>query len=407
MKKFIWTFLFVFILTAINPQKFVYAEDNSLDLDTAIGKAMNNTSALKNIENKLNNLQENYENYKNASLLAQSRYDADVHYRELLNNNNLNIKEKNELEYYTQNFGAPLTAEERIYYKKMKELTIPNIDYAMNISTLQKQVIKNTIISSVSELYGNLIKVNNGIALEKGLVEDLNKNYTTSMDKLQNGFISSSQTEIIKLNLDKENLQLSKLQRNKEYLINTLNKVMDEDINTRYTKYEDIKFNPIEHKTLNDYLTQALKSRIEILSTSQAYDLKQQEYSIIAEVYLDDNNLNKINAKYDLSSTKTKKDNAKTKVEQEIKVSYKLLQNKIADYENYIKKYDIQKSFYEDIQKKYFIGFATDLNLMDAELALKNAQLQMDNARIDVWLYQIKMKYAAEAGPAFSVEVNK
>lgn len=402
MKKFVWIFIFVFILTAINPQRLVYAEDNSLDLDTAISKAINNTSALKNVENKLSNLQENYESYKNASLFAQSRYDADARYKELLNSKNLGLKEKKEIEDYIQNFGAPLSDEERIYYKKLKELTLPNIDYAINMSTLQKQVVKNTVISSVSELYGNLIKVNNGIVVEKGLIEDLNKNYTNSMAKLQNGLISSAQTEIIKLNLDKENLQLSKLQRNEEYLINTLNKVMEEDIGTRYTKYAEIKFNPIEHKTLNDYLTPALKNRIEILSTSEAYELKQKEYSIIAEVYLDDNNLKKINAKYDLNSTKTKRDTAKTKVEQEIKVSYKLFQNKIADYENYVKKYDIQKSFYEDIKKKHSLGFATDLNLMDAELALKNAQLQMDNARIDVWIYQVKLKYAVEAGPAFS-----
>lgn len=406
MKKSIWVFLFIFMIQIVNPQNFVYAEDNSLDLNTVISKTLNNSSALKNVENKLSNLQENYQNYNTSSLYAQSRFEADTHYKELLNKDNLSLSEKKELDDYIKNYASPLTDAERITYKKAKDLTIPNIDYAINMSTLQKQVTNNALVASASELYANLIKVNNGIDIEKSLIQDLQKNYDNSLIKLQNGLVSNMQIQVTKLNLDKEQLQLSKLERNKEYLINNLNKLMGEDIQVRYSKYEAIKLDPIENKTLNDYLTPALQKRLEIQNADQAYDLKQKEYDIIAEVYLDDNNLNKINAKYDLTNTKTKKDTAKTKVEKEIKGGYKAFQNKIADYKSYQNKYDIQKSNYEDILKKYSLGLVTDANIMDVEVSLKNAQIQMDNARIDTWIYQLKMKYAAEAGPAFSVTVN-
>lgn len=406
MRKSAWVFMIIFAILTLNSLQIVYAEENTLNLETVINKSLQNSSALKNQQNRLNNLQENYQMAEKGSLLAQSRVEADEHYRELVSRKDLTLKEKAEQEAYLQMFSAKLTDEERVYYKKLKEMTIPNIEYGINVTTLQKKATQNGIMGGASELYGNLIKVNNGIEVKKSLVEDLEKNYSNVQSLLRYGYVASTKVHLVELTLEENKLELEQLAKQKELLIDNLNKLMGEDVSKRYSKYEAINMEPVEHKSLNEYLNAAIEKRIEIVSSEKAYALKQKEYNIIAEVYLDDNNLNKINSKYDLANSRKQRDDYKTEVEKGIKNSYKLFQNKIADYENSISKYNIQKSNYEDDKNKYQLGLLTDTNLLDTSLYVKNAELQMNNARIDVWIYQTKMKYASSEGPAFSIAIQ-
>lgn len=277
----------------------------------------------------------------------------------------------------------------------------------ISAENLLNQFITNELVNTNSvridaySKYISLLKANYAVNIQRALNDSLKKTNAKTQLQLSNGSISKSDARLVEINYSKSNYMLDSYERNLDSAYMDVNLAMGQDISKRYTSLIDKNIVPDEKiKPLDDYIEAALASRGEIVNAQNALDAKKKAFEYDKGVPRTDYAFYIKKTQYEID--KDEKDLEKTKINVQLEITngYKTLEGYMKAMESQQINYDLAKSNFESAKIKYSNDMITINQLIDAEIAKSQAQIDLKNAQLDAWLEQAKMNNATGVGPA-------
>ncbi|SKA76671.1 Outer membrane efflux protein [Caloramator quimbayensis] len=387
-------FLVIFSSTA-------YAESSTLFLNNIIDDAIENSITLKSLSNKVKSLEKSKSDAEEASKDAAQRLDTNEALKDLLKNySSLSPAEKMQVTMLIR-MHIIMTIDDKLQFTKIKELSVPNADYAILQNKNNMEIAKNSSILSISQQFNTILNMQDSIKLQNNNIKILEDRLNTAKIQYDNGLISNKDYKTLESSLKKSKLELLKMQNNMNSLVITLNQAINKPLLTKYDEFSDSGMTPyLDIKSLDEYINTALTYRSEIICNQKYYDIKKREYEITYEVYPSDLNDNTQQAKYDMEDAQNKLEQSKEDIKIEITTLYKDIEKNIQDINNYQKKYDAAKYDNEIAKKKYSFGLISRLDVENSNLNLLQAQIQLNQAKRTLYINELKLNFACGIGPA-------
>lgn len=366
--------LSIILIILLFSSSFVFAADEVLDIEKAAIKAVQNSSSVKVTNNYLDMASDSYTTIMNTTERSK---------RLLLipqGTNTFTIIKNLEL--------LPITAENQL-----------------NKADINFQTTQSFTRIAAYRAYITLLGADYGVELQEKLVKNMETNYKNAQTKLKLGTMSSSDAKIAEINYLKEKLNLQKYQRNAQSALMALNKMMGEPLTKEYSQYVENNINPSDTmRSLEDYLNSSVSSRSEVLTAQWDLDFKKKEqvhdkltHPILTDIYY-------TTSKYDLQEAENILTTAKIDVEMDLTTGYRNLETKMKDWENAENQYDLAKTTYDNVSKSYAQGLVSVIQLMEADKSLTGSKIQLRNAQLEAWLYQIRMDIASSIGPGMKAQ---
>lgn len=376
MKKIISliTIIFIFILSFSGTLADNALVEESLDIEKAAINIINNSSDIKSVERSIKSAEDQYANMNTTR-------------QQILN-------------------AMSKTGGNSFSLYKSYELLPYQIEYSITAANNTKENTVASVRLQAYTLYINLLKIKYSVDLQTDLVKNLQDNYNKSSINYKNGKITKNDLRLIEINLEKAKMQLNQYKRNYDSALMALNKSMGKDINTKYNSLIDNNIVPsMEIQSLESYMNKALESRAEVLNAkaniayqNKSFEFDKLNYTTSQKDY--DDYMQK--AQYDLDQIQYQYDITKIDIQSEINTGYKNLLNKLKSCESAQKQCEIAKYNYETAEKSYELANITLYELENAKISYTQSQINLKNAQLDLWLYEIKMDYASGIGPGLS-----
>jgi outer membrane protein TolC len=190
------------------------------------------------------------------------------------------------------------------------------------------------------------------------------------------------------------------MQRNFDMTLINLNKTIGEPVDKKYISYSSDNMSIMTAiKPYDEYLSDAMKNRAEILNAELGYKLKKIEYDLTKAAYPLESDIHNSDAKFAMDDAYNTLEAAKIDLEIEIASAYKELEKRLKNWESSEKLYQSAQENYKGVVSKYSMNMVTEKVLTDANISLAKAEMQLKNARRDLWIQQLKMEYASGIGP--------
>lgn len=346
----------------------VQTTQNSLDIDTAINMAIENSYSIKKLDIGIQQ--------------AQNGYKDAVR----------NAANYNKMIPYTQ-------GDQKLSLIKGRDFAQLEYKYAVFQYTNVKEVAKNQLKLGVYQLYSGLMTVKDGLEIEQRNFNNVEQQYKKAQLQLSLGQISPVEAKSSEAAYFAEQAKLNQLQRQYDALTKQLNQLLGVDLNTKYTDFAKDNLAAAAYpKTYNEYLKDALTNRVEIRNDNENINVKKMEFeSVRAEFPYNNSPQYKI-AKFPIEDAKNKLETDKVDISIEINSLYSDLQDKIKKLEPEQKKYDSAKRTYEKAQQSYNLGLLSKIDFDKAELGFKAEEAAIKSIQRDIWLAQTKLNYASNLG---------
>lgn len=351
----------------------VFASDvqptqNSLDIDTAINMAIENSYKIKSLDIGIQQAQNKY----NDALRSAADYNKKIPY---------------------------VTGDQKLGLIKLRDFTQLESKYAVFKYTNIKEAAKNELKLGVYQLYSGLITAKEGLELEQKNFNNVEQQYKKAQLQLSLGQVSPGDAKSSEAAYMAEKAKLNQLQRQYDSLTKQLNQLLGVDINTKYTSFtKDNLATQAYPKTYNDYVKDALTNRVKIRNDNENINVKKLEFeSVRAEFPYSTSPQYQI-AKFPMEDAKNELETHKIDISIEINGLYNDLQNKIKSLEPEQKRYDSAKRTYEKALQSYNLGLISKIDFDKAETGLKYEELQLKSIQRNIWLAQTKLDYASNLG---------
>lgn len=380
-----------------------YAENSKLLLSNIINDSIENSITLKSLNNQIKSLEKSKSDAEKASKEAAQRLETNEALQDLLKNySTLSAAEKMQVIMLIR-MHIIMTIDDKLQFTKIKELSVPNADYAILQNKNNIEIAKNSAILLISQQFNTILNMQDSIKLQKENIKILEDKFNIAKIQYDNGFISSKDYKTLENNIKKSNLELLKMQNNMNNLIIILNQSLNRPVLTKYDEFSDSEMTPyLEIKSLEEYINMALSNRSEIICNQRYYEIKKREYEITYEFYPSELNDNTQQAKYDMEDAKNKLEQSKEDIKIEITTLYKDIEKNIQDIDNYQKKYDKAKYDNDIVNKKFNLGLISRIDLETSNLNLLQAQIQLNQAKRNLYINELKLNFACGIGPASS-----
>lgn len=281
----------------------------------------------------------------------------------------------NEISYDDSVFELRTASENNEYTSlavKIKEL---NNKFSNN--KVNTEIEKQSIELSIIEFFSSVIEAQNSLELYEKNISLSEKQLKISEVKLKLGKISETAYNAEKVNYDK----LIKQKTEKEASINnafySLNKVLGEDLKTRYNLVLDIEYTPLGDTDLEYYVLKAKSSAQSIVEKEQAAEIAKYQLDRYAVLYTEGSKESRQNA---YAQSQRALDEAKTTLELNIRTLYTDIVKSESDYETALIELEKLNSDYKILQKKYELGKATSVELEEAELNILEKEISIQTA---------------------------
>lgn len=382
------------VLMVVSSSSAAFAQGNVFDVDAAINSALKNSYSIKMQNYSVESAQNGVDKAQDAADKASETLAINDSMMDLKGKENKTEDEKKSLERF-----VPLNDDQRYELTKTKELGPLEAKYQLTVATNNKEVAENTLKLNIYSQYSILMNLKDSMDLEQNKVDNLLATYKKAQLQMELGSISKIDAKKSEASYVSEKPVLTKFQRNMETSQMTMNQVIGEDIYKTYDSFpKDIILDTPKIKTLDEYLIDAFKNRVEIVNTEGNLNLKKAAYELANKEYPNESEKNNQSAKYDIDEAQNNLDMLKLNVQQEITDSYNELTKKAKTIEYSQKAFNIAKKNYDESLIRYNLGMISKIDLNSSEITYKQAENTLKSLERDLWLAQLKMEYQCGKG---------
>lgn len=343
----------------------VQPAQKSLDLDTTINMAIENSYSIKKLDIGIQQAQNSY----NDALRNAASYNAKIPY---------------------------VDGDTKLSLIKGRDFTQLEYKYAIFQYTNVKEVAKNQLKLGVYQLYSGIMSVKDGLDVEQRNFNNVEQQYQKAKLQLSLGTASTVDVKTSEAAYVAEKAKLNQLQRQYDGLVKQLNQLLGVDINTKYSDFtKDNLASQASPKTYNEYIKDALTNRVEIRNDNENINVKKAEFNSVRSAFPYNTSPQYKIAKYPVEEAQNKLDTDKVDISIEINSLYNDLQNKIKKLEPEQKKYDSAKRTYDKALQSYNLGLISKIDFDKAEIGLKAEEIALKSIKRDIWLAQTKLDYAS------------
>lgn len=286
-------------------------------------------------------------------------------------------------------------------YLRITELAPLDADYSLFLAEKELDVTDSSLRIDFYEQYINFLKLLDTIELQKKDLEIKEKKFVKVQYEFNQGNISKAAFEEESRNIQKARLQLDNSIINKDAAIVKINVNTNQPLLKEFSIYERPSIEKIMNEVnFDEYLQQALTNRIEIITAEKKLEIKNAQYEKVNKLFPDKKDEHNVDAKNYIDEAKLALDKAKLDVEIEVRDIFSNLDKKITSINNLEKKLNLAKFNYNDAEGKYKMGLITKEQLDDLNLILIQAENTVNNLKLDLFLYKMKMDNANGLGPA-------
>lgn len=365
------TLTFTIILTVCT-STVAFAKGNTLDIDSFIDTAIQNSYDVKNADISIQKAQNSYkDDVKSAASYSDQLSQKDA----ILNlNTRLNIMEK---------MSDPPEQDKFSEYKY----------------TEIKAVAQNQVELSAYSQYTTVMNDKDAVNLENQKFSNAQEQYNSAELELNIGTISSSDEKKAETAYLAEKNQLRKAERQYNTDIQSLNKIAGIDI---YTQYDVLLRDKVTEspyiRDYSDYLNDALKNRVEVLIGQKNIELQKFKCDVVDGVFPDEQSVPKRLAQADIDNAADNVEIQKLNITSEINSLYNDLQVKTRMLGSKKDALKLAQINYNTAQVKYNWGVLSKIDFDTQDANLKSAQNDLKSAERGIWLAQLKLQLACSAG---------
>ena len=362
--------------------------------------------SFKTMEISRSNIQKSIDTLRNSVNMAIQALDADDRYHELLDAEDLWEEDLDpelafELDMYRQMKYEELTSDQRRQLIMVRDLGYEQFNFNITQLDYNVEIMKNQLTYGAYAQYSGIAKMQAAIALQKEALELQNTNLEILKKKYELGMATRIDVEDAELSYEKSKIDLRRQQRSLTSLITGFNKLLGENLATTYQDFDRTKLTPtLKDKSVNVYITSALKNRSEILIAQESLSLAQRQAALYDNEISNARTLNdKQDAIQAAQEAEIKYDLAVQDVRSGINDAYKqlvALRGLKAYYESQIQ---TAQDNYDKAQKLYEYGMTTAVSVDQVRMSLTQAKMQLEMNLIDTWLQQQKLEIMSGIGP--------
>lgn len=347
MKKIRLLCIGVAVAAALTSTASVQAGQNSLDVDSIINTAIENSYQIKSVDISIEKAQNSYKDQTRSG-------DGD---------------------------GAFQTKSSITQYENIKESA--------------KNQIKQTLYTQ----YVSFMNIKDALELEQKRFSNVEAQYNKAQLQLKMGLISSIEAKSSEKSYYDEKAQLNKAQRQFDLVNKTINQIIGVDLNTTYSGFnKDIIVEGPNIKTYDEYVRDALANRVEILNDNESIKVKKLQFDSVKGAHPYNNEPEYKLAQYSLEEVQNKLETDKIDISIEINDLYNTLQNKIKSLESEKVKYNSAKKDYNTALQKYNLGMMSKIDFDQQEISFKAEENTLKSIERDIALAKMKIEFASGKG---------
>lgn len=327
---------------------FVQAAGNTLDIDNAINKAIENSYQIKNIDISIEKAKNSYKDATRGS----GGGDADIEAK-----------------------------------------------YSIYQYTNLKEAAKNSVKLNIYNQYASFINSKEALDLETQKFQNAEAKYKKAQLQLSLGLIGKPDLKGIEQAYYNEKSQLDKAQRAFDSVTKNINQLSGSNINDTYTSFtKDIVEGKPIIKNYDEYVKDALNNRAEILNDNEKVKLKKLEFAGIRGVNPDHNSPQYVIGKFAVTDAENQLETDKIDISIEINSLYNDLQSKMQKLQSQTTNYNAEKKKYNEALQRYNLGMISKIDFEDGVSSFKGAEDSLKSAQRDVYLAKLKLEYASGIG---------
>lgn len=327
---------------------FVQAAGNTLDIDNVINKVVENSYQIKNIDISIEKAKNSYED----ATRGEGKGDADIEAK-----------------------------------------------YSIYQYTNLKEAAKNGVKLNVYNQYASFINAKQALDLETQKFQNAEAKYKRAQLQLSLGLIGNPDLKSIEQAYYTEKSQLNKVQRTFASVTKTINQVAGLNIGDTYTGFtKDIVEEKPVIKTYDEYLKDALNNRAEILNDNENIKVKKLEFDSVKAKYPYKQLPEYVIGKFAVTSAENQLETDKIDISIEINGLYNDLQSKVQKIQSLTTNYNAEKKKYNEALQRYNLGMISKIDFEDSLSSFKGAENSLKSAQRDIYLAELKLKYASGIG---------
>ncbi|ADK13588.1 MULTISPECIES: TolC family protein [Clostridium] len=350
----------------------VFADGNTLDIDSFINTAIQNSYDVKSADISIKQ--------------AQNSYNSDT---------------KNAASYSDQldQGGATLDQYTRLQLMENISSNQQQDKFSEYEYTQIKSVAENQVKLSAYNQYTTIMNDRDTVDLENQNFKNAQEQYNSAQLKLSLGTISPSDEKKAEADYTAEKNQLRKCQRQYNSDIQSLNKIAGIDIYTQYDVLLKDKLTESPYiRSYNEYLNDALKNRAEILIGQKNIELQKFKYDVVNGVFSDKQSVPNRLAQANVDNASDSLEIQKLNITSEVNSLYNDLQVKTRILGSKKDALNLAQTNYNTAQIKYNVGVISRIDFDTQAANLKSAQNDLKSAERSIWMAQTKLELACGAG---------
>ncbi|MGH4139585.1 TolC family protein [Clostridium sp.] len=251
----------------------------------------------------------------------------------------------------------------------------------MDKTKLQREVIQSATDVLVKQGYDTILYAEDGYNLTKQLYDKQVKDYGQLVKKYEVGSASELEKNLAQIELQKSKLNLDNLQRQVENGKTKLNQSLAVNLKDNYN-FKDKKIETKDPLTYDEYLTNAMKNRAEILDADITIAEKQKIFDDL-QGYFNKVDVEYLQAEQEIEQAKLKKDQTSKQIETEMQSDYLDVKQKQSALKLSSQKVEQANNQYNVVNISYKTGMQPLSMLWLVELGVNKAQMDNNKALRD------------------------
>ena len=293
-----------------------------------------------------------------------------------------------------------LSKDDRLALEVTKDL-----GYAMfNVNILaiehSREIAKNSIKYGVYAQYAGIAQMQAALELQKTAFEITGKTLEITQRRLELGYASKVELDSTQAAYNKAALEIVRSERSLKSLTASFNNMLGENLDTTYKSFDTNELAPTDMREgINHYIEKAQSERSEIILAAERKRLAEAEAEYYMAVYTSDRTFERYEKIQAADEAGIEYDLALVSVESDVRSAYKQLLALNGSLPYNERQIEIAKDSLARVQKMYELGTVT-LNTVDsAAVAVSQAELQLVNNMINIWLQQKRLEIICGIGP--------
>jgi len=391
----------------VKPTPSIASNNKTLRVDQAAEEAVEAANAsFRSLEISRTNIQTQIASIRDAVSMSIMALSNDDRYLDLLEAEELwgiklDVPRKLELEMFRMMDYKELTSDERRELISIRDMGYERFNLNIKKIDFNTEIMRNQLKYAAIAQYAGVAKMQSAITLQQEALDLQLLNLEILRSKYELGAASRIELENAELSYEKTRIELDKQRRSLTSLLTGFNRLVGENLATTYEDFDKAQFVPPEsYDPVDKYIGDALANRSEILLAEAEMSLALRQAALYeTEITHYDTLADKQDAIQAAEESEITRDLAYQDVRAEIQNAYKqltALRGVTAYYESQI---ETAKLNYERTQALYELGMTTAAGVEQVRMSYIQAQMQLDNNTIDIWLQVRKLEIISGIGP--------